>query len=93
MTAADTDIIKQRFKCLREEAERLTESGTSMENNSEYRNELILTLLEGNPRLTGAEARDFAQRIIQAEAEEDYIRMQAAIQEALYGPAKERPAA
>lgn len=93
MTAADTDIIKRRLKCLREETERLTDSRKSMESNSEYRNELMLALLAANPRLTGAEARDFAQRIIQAEAREDYIRMQAAIQKALYGPAKERSAA
>ena len=49
------------------------------------RKELMIDLLLSNPRLTGAQAYDYAARIIQAEQQEDYITMHALIQEALYG--------
>jgi len=49
------------------------------------RKELMIDLLLMNPRLRGAQAYDYAVRIIQAEHREDYIAMTALIQEALYG--------
>ncbi|MBN1567960.1 MAG: hypothetical protein JXA73_08930 [Acidobacteria bacterium] len=53
---------------------------------------LILCLLDGNPYLTGAQAEDYAIRIIQAEQNEDYQLFHGLIQEAIYGQAV-KPAA
>ena len=53
--------------------------------DSEYLKDLIINLLDGNSKLTVGEARNYAQRIIEAEEREDYVQMNRLIQEALYG--------
>lgn len=49
------------------------------------RKELIADLIEFNPELTGQQALDFADRILEAESRDDLVMMNALIQEAVYG--------
>ncbi len=63
------------------------------EPNADNVNNWILDLLSVNPELTGGQARGFARRIVLAEEREDYIEMNAVIQEALFGPSRHPAAA
>jgi hypothetical protein len=55
--------------------------------------ELMLDLLLANPALTGAQARDYAFAILVAGQQEDFVKMQQLIQEAVFGPGKRESAA
>jgi hypothetical protein len=55
--------------------------------------DLMLDLLLANPKLTGAQALDYAVAIIAAGQIEDYLTMQQLIQEAIFGPGKRESAA
>jgi hypothetical protein len=55
--------------------------------------ELMLDLLLANPKLTGAQARDYASAILAAGQREDFTKMQQLIQEAIFGPGKRESAA
>jgi hypothetical protein len=53
---------------------------------SEAIKEWIFGLLDGNPALTGSEAKRYAAAILIAEQREDRAEMNSLIQEALYAP-------
>jgi hypothetical protein len=54
---------------------------------------LVLDLLNANSKLTGAQACEFARRVLAAERVENYAQMQRIIQEAAFGPASDQTAA
>jgi hypothetical protein len=64
---------------------RIIERGSMMGYANAFKDDIAETFLQENPALSAAQALDYAERVARCELDENYILMNALIQEALYG--------